>query len=199
MRQPENNCVAVCGGELSTGTDKQTPSFGNFPTFFQCLSSLGFFYLYPSYYRKHLDIGVSNYDDKIKKVDFISGADMMIRASVLKETGLFDEDFFLYFEETELSYRIKKAGYYSVLLPEIKISHFEGSSSRSTGIEKTATFNYITYRYYVVSRQLFYKKVYGAFFAIMAKPLHIIHTVLKWMAGKEEGSLARKLRILLES
>ncbi len=199
MRQPENKHVAVCGGELSTGTGKQTPSFGNFPGLFQCISSLGFFYFYHSYYRKHLDTGVVNYDDKIKKVDFISGADMMIRASVLKETGLFDEDFFLYFEETELSYRIKKSGYDSVLLPGVKITHYEGSSSDLADLDQTVMFNYPAYQYYVVSRQLFYKKVYGNFFAMMVKPLHIMHLLLRWLAGKEEGSLWRKLGILLHS
>jgi GT2 family glycosyltransferase len=199
MRQPGNAQVAVCGGELSTGTEKETPSFGNFPSLFQCISSLGFFYLYPSYYRKHLDIGVTNYDDEIKQVDFISGADMMIRASVLQETGLFDEDFFLYFEETELSYRIKKRGYRSVLLPEVKITHFEGSSSRPADPDNAVVFNYIGYRNYAVGRQLFYKKVHGSFFAAIAKSLHIFHAVLKWIAGKEEGSLVRKLRIIIQS
>jgi GT2 family glycosyltransferase len=196
MRRPENSRVAVCGAALSTGTDRPATSFGNFPGIFQCISSLGFSYLYRSYYRKHLDIGVANYDDKIKKVDFISGADMMIRKSVLQQTGAFDEDFFLYFEETELSYRIQKAGYYSVLLPEVKITHYEGSSSAT---DNAALFNYNTYRYYAESRQLFYKKAYGSFYAIMVKPVYMLYTALKSMAGKEGGNLWRKLGILIQS
>lgn len=41
---------------------------------------------------------------------FITGADMMIRKSVLDEVGMFDPDFFMYYEETELTWRIRRKG-----------------------------------------------------------------------------------------
>lgn len=194
MREPGNEKVAVCGGELYTGTEKRTASFGNFPGMLQAVSAIGIQFLYKDYYRKHIDIGVENYDDQIKSVDFISGADMFIRKSVLAETGLFDEDFFLYFEETELSYRIKQKGYSCRLLPSVKIIHHEGASSGGQ-----AKFNDHSYRYYAESRQLFFRKVYGTIPAVLAKPFFMVATILKTIAGKEKGRLTTKLRILLAS
>jgi GT2 family glycosyltransferase len=197
MRQPVNNDVAVCGGELYTGTSKRTASFGNFPGMLQAFSSVGFFYLYKSYYRRHIDTGVENYDDEVKNVDFISGADMFIRRSVLDETGLFDESFFLYFEETELSYRIRQKSYRCVLFPSVKIIHYEGSSSGNGS--GAVQFNYDTYRYYAESRQLFFRKVYGRVLSVAVKPFFITGTILRSLAGKEGGLLSRKLAILLAS
>ena len=49
-----------------------------------------------------------NYSALPLEVGYITGADMMIRKSVIEKAGKFDDDFFMYFEETELTYRIKK-------------------------------------------------------------------------------------------
>jgi GT2 family glycosyltransferase len=174
LRKPEHKMVAVCGGELLDKEGKPATSFGNFPSLFQLISSLGFSYFYRSYYRKHLDTGVANYDQKIKEVDYVSGAAMMIRLSVLKVVGAFDETFFLFFEETELSYRIAKAGYSSAIIPSVKITHFEGSSSVSS------------YKNYVTGRELYYKKTSGYLFALIAKPLNIANLALKAAIGKEQ-------------
>jgi GT2 family glycosyltransferase len=69
-----------------------------------------------------------NYTIKPLKVGYITGADMMVKCSVLNEVGNFDSDFFMYYEETELSYRISKAGYDIVSIPNAKIIHLEGQS-----------------------------------------------------------------------
>lgn len=196
MRQPENSNVAVCGGELYTGTERSTTSFGNFPGLLQAVSSIGFLYLYRSYYRKHIDTGVENYDEQVKNVPFISGADMFIRKQVLEETGLFDEDFFLYFEETELSHRIYKKGYKSVILPSVKIIHHEGGSG---GSAEKKSFNYNSYRFYTKSRQLYFRKVHGNTMAVVVKPFFIIATILKSITGKEKGNLLKKLSVLAAS
>lgn len=76
--------------------------------------------------KKRLDF---NYKDIPLEVGYITGADMFIRKKVLEESGSFDDDFFMYFEETELTYRIKKLGYIVVSVPEAKIIHLEGKSS----------------------------------------------------------------------
>lgn len=70
-----------------------------------------------------------NYSNVKKEVGYITGADMMIRKSILDKVGLFDKDFFMYFEETELTYRIKKFGYKIISIPTAKIIHLEGKST----------------------------------------------------------------------
>lgn len=69
-----------------------------------------------------------NKTDKPIRVGNVSGADMMVRRNVLDQVGLFDPIFFMYSEETELSYRIRKAGYQVMNVPQAKIIHLEGQS-----------------------------------------------------------------------
>jgi GT2 family glycosyltransferase len=193
MRTSGKESYGVAGAELSTGTTRPTVSFGNFPTVLELMSSFGFYIFYKSYYLKQLNLGVVNYDEQIKEVDFISGAAMFIRKSVIDKAGRFDEEFFLYFEETELSFRIRKAGYKSVILPFIKIIHLEGSSQVST------TFNYKRYEHFARSRNLFYKKSYGSFYAALAKMLYFIHVSIFSPLRREKGSLIKKLGIIAQS
>jgi len=71
---------------------------------------------------------------KIHKVDVLSGAFMMLRKSVLDKIGLLDEDFFMYGEDIDLSYRIKKAGYENYYFPETRIIHYKGESTKKSSV-----------------------------------------------------------------
>jgi hypothetical protein len=66
-------------------------------------------------------------------VDWVPGAFMIIRKTVLDETGLFDEAFFLYYEETDLCRRIRAAGHQVWYWPDIVVIHIGGESTRQTG------------------------------------------------------------------
>jgi GT2 family glycosyltransferase len=56
-------------------------------------------------------------------VPFVSGAFMFCRTRVLKEVGGFDERFFLYFEDADLSRRVQNHGYRTVYFPEVCVTH----------------------------------------------------------------------------
>lgn len=60
---------------------------------------------------------------------FLSGAFMMIKKEVLDKTGGFDERFFMYGEDIDLSYRVQKAGYRNYYLGEHSIIHYKGKST----------------------------------------------------------------------
>ena len=62
-------------------------------------------------------------------VDAVSGADLFMSRDLFFSVGCFDSDYFMYSEESELQYRIKKNGFRNVLIPEPSIIHLEGSSS----------------------------------------------------------------------
>lgn len=62
------------------------------------------------------------------KVDYVTGADIFIRKNVIEKYGLFDPDFFMYFEETELQYRYSKLGYESHIFSKPQIIHLENYS-----------------------------------------------------------------------
>lgn len=73
----------------------------------------------------------SNYaNDYPAIVETISGADLMIRRSVIEKYGLFDPEFFMYYEDTELLYRYKKNKVKAIIADVRGIIHLEGGSSK---------------------------------------------------------------------
>jgi GT2 family glycosyltransferase len=65
------------------------------------------------------------------RVDWVSGACMILRRRTLEEIGPADERFFMYFEDTDLCRRAREAGWSVYYLPEIEVVHRAGGSSRS--------------------------------------------------------------------
>ena len=65
-------------------------------------------------------------------IDWICGASMLIRPAVLEAIGGMDENYFLYFEETDFCYRAKKAGFATWYVPESRVMHIMGQSTTVT-------------------------------------------------------------------
>ena len=72
--------------------------------------------------------------DEINKVDVLSGACMFIRKSALDKAGLLDEDYFMYGEDIDLSYRIQKAGFRNYYFPKAHIIHYKGESTKKSSV-----------------------------------------------------------------
>ncbi len=68
-------------------------------------------------------------DDEICRADILTGAFMMIRREALDKAGLFDTAYFMYGEDIDLSWRIRKAGYCNYYLPDVQIIHYKGRST----------------------------------------------------------------------
>lgn len=66
------------------------------------------------------------------QVDYVTGADLFIRRNVIEKCGLFDPDFFMYYEDPELQYRFHRDGYFSFIFDAPQIMHLEGKSSENT-------------------------------------------------------------------
>jgi GT2 family glycosyltransferase len=84
-----------------------------------------------------------NHTDKPRRVGYITGADMMIRKEIINQVGGFSKYFFMYYEECELTYRIRKQGYDVFSVPAARIQHLEGKSFPSS--ELTTKTKYQTY------------------------------------------------------
>lgn len=74
------------------------------------------------------------------EVDILSGAFMMLKKEVLDKTGLLDEDFFMYGEDIDLSYRIIKEGYKNYYFPETSIIHYKGESTKKHSVNYVRIF-----------------------------------------------------------
>ncbi|MBL0275013.1 MAG: glycosyltransferase family 2 protein, partial [Anaeromyxobacter sp.] len=62
-------------------------------------------------------------------VDWVSGASMLLRRSMLEEVGLLDEGLFTYFDDVDLCLRARRAGWETWYVPESRVVHLEGASS----------------------------------------------------------------------
>jgi GT2 family glycosyltransferase len=67
-------------------------------------------------------------------IDWICGASMLIRPAVLESIGGMDENYFLYFEETDFCYRAKKAGFATWYVPASRVMHIMGQSTTVTDL-----------------------------------------------------------------
>lgn len=65
--------------------------------------------------------------EEIYETEYLSGCAMLIKAEVFKKIGIFDEDFFLYYEDADLTLRAKKAGFKNLVVSSSWIYHFEKS------------------------------------------------------------------------
>ncbi len=70
--------------------------------------------------------------DRTAEVDALSGSFMFLRRETLKEIGLLDEQFFMYGEDLDLCYRVRKAGWKIYYVPATQIIHYKGQSTESS-------------------------------------------------------------------
>lgn len=78
--------------------------------------------------------------NKIRRVDWLWGAALLVKKEMLDKIGLFDEHFFLYSEEEDLCLRAYKNGYKVYYFPAAEIIHFKGKSAETSNIEPTEHF-----------------------------------------------------------
>lgn len=75
-------------------------------------------------------------------VDVLSGCCMLVRRSAMDTAGgPFDEDYFMYCEDVDLSYRIQKAGFQNVYFPQADLIHYKGESTRKMTLSYVRIFN----------------------------------------------------------
>ncbi len=79
-------------------------------------------------------------ENKIWPVDVLAGAFMLLRKSVLDKVGLLDEDFFMYGEDIDLSYRVTQAGFKNYYFPETRIIHYKGESTKKSSVNYVFVF-----------------------------------------------------------
>jgi GT2 family glycosyltransferase len=72
--------------------------------------------------------------DETNEIEVLSGAFMFMRKAALDKAGFLDEAFFMYGEDIDLSYRIRKAGYSIYYHPETRIIHYRGESTKKSSL-----------------------------------------------------------------
>jgi N-acetylglucosaminyl-diphospho-decaprenol L-rhamnosyltransferase len=104
--------------------------------------------------------------DRTRAVDWLAGASLMMRARVLEQIGLFDEAFFLYFEETDLCLRAARAGWQTHYVRESEVAHVGSASTGMGGWDRVPD-------YWFDSRFTYFAKNHGRAFALCATVAHL--------------------------
>jgi GT2 family glycosyltransferase len=141
--------VGVAGAQLFNADGSKQNSIANFPSLStELLNKRLLRWLFPKTFPgKERD-----YPEPIE-VDSVIGACMMVRREALDQVGLLDEDYFLFLEETDWCYRMKRAGWKVYHVPQAEVYHFQGKSGET--VKKKAKIEYYRSRYH------FFKKNRG--------------------------------------
>lgn len=122
----KNSNVAILGGKLENDDGSVQRSIGKFYNLFNLLIML---------------LGLERFGflrsspNKIQKVDWVSGACMMVRADIFEKLTGFDEKLFMYMEDMEICFRANKLGFATYFYPNVKVKHNSlGSSNRTFAI-----------------------------------------------------------------
>jgi GT2 family glycosyltransferase len=141
---------AVTGPKQIDGNGNTIRTCGRFPSFKTALFEItGLSKLLPNFFTPAPIMTDWNHRQS-RDVDHIMGSYMLIRKSVLNQVGFFDDDYFLYGEDVDLSRRISKAGFKSFYNSKYSIYHMGGG----TGNKETALRLY----YSLTARRIYWKK-----------------------------------------
>lgn len=118
----ENTNVGIVGANLYNKDGSFQASFSNvYPSIgYELGNLLHVFYFFD---KEHI-----NYTAQPKEVKSVVGAAMMVKYQVIRQTGAFNPQFFMYSEEEEWCYRTRLAGFKIFNIPEAKIKHLDGQS-----------------------------------------------------------------------
>jgi N-acetylglucosaminyl-diphospho-decaprenol L-rhamnosyltransferase len=131
--------------------------------------------------------------DAAIEVDWVTGASVLFRSAALRQTGLFDDGFFLYFEEVELMWRLRRAGWSIRHAPASRVLHVGGASTGVGGDLEQRRRRLPDYWHQ--SRRRFFVLCYGRALTIFAGAMWLVgHTLwlLRVTAGRRVDAVANE-------
>jgi len=147
--------AGLVGGQLLNADESKQNSIANFPSLAtELLNKSLLRWLFPEKFPgKERD-----YPGPVE-VESVIGACMLVRRKAVEQVGLLDEEFFLFLEETDWCYRIKKAGWEIYHIPGAKLLHFQGKSAEVEKAKARIEYYRSRYRYFRKNRGSFQTSV----------------------------------------
>lgn len=123
--------VGICGPRVVNGDGSlQVRAKGNYPSVRTAL----FHFFTPAFVKYHANRSRGFYvvkDDRwVRETDWVSGCAMMVNRAAVDEVGMLDADVFMYCEDVDWCYRMKKSGWKVFYFPEVTVLHYEGKSMK---------------------------------------------------------------------
>ncbi len=150
--------TGVAGAQLLNSDGSKQNSIANFPSLATELLNKR---LLRAVFPRRFPGKERKYSEPVE-VDSVVGACMMVNREALDQVGVLDEDYFLFLEETDWCYRMKKAGWKIYHVPLAEVFHFQGKSAEAE--RERAKLEYYRSRYH------FFKKNFGSgrYFVLIA-------------------------------
>ena len=117
------------------------------------------------------------------KADWVSGASMIIRRSLLEEIGLLDEGLYTYFDDVDICLRARRAGWETWYVVESEVIHLGGASTGVLPAGMTPTVVKRRPAYWFQARRRFFLKSYGKFYTALVDAAFIIGQSLWRLRG----------------
>jgi GT2 family glycosyltransferase len=142
--------AGIAGAQLLNDDGSKQNSIDNFPSLETEVfnkSILRFFFpnKYPGKSR--------SYQSPIE-VDSVIGACMMVREEAMEEVGIFDEDYFVFLEETDWCFRMQKKGWKVYHVPDARVIHLSGHSKRKSPWESQIEYYKSLYKFFRKNREI---------------------------------------------
>jgi len=185
LERPENARVGLCGGRILNAEGRPEPSARRFPTAGRKLFTLsGLAARRPdSSWAADIPPG-----DAPRDVDWVPGTFSVIRGAMIREIGLFDERFFMYYEETDLCLRARRAGWRVVFLPGAEVVHVGGASSRARTDKRFDASGAQLREFRLRSEWLYHRKNRGLAGLAASAGVEMLWHGLRWLAHLRPGS-----------
>ncbi len=171
--------AGIVGGSMESPTGEAWPYAFGFPSIWSEIDNslrLGFVSRWLARHAVLRRMG-----NRPEPVDWICGANFMIRGELLDSVGLMDEDYFLYFEEVDYCLQARRAGWECWYVPDARVMHIAGQSS---GITDSALQRRPAY--WFESRRRYFVKNHGRAYALL--------TDLAWLSCFAFWRLRRRLQ-----
>ncbi len=132
-------------------------------------------------------------DDRLAAVDWVTGAALLVRRTVIEQVGGFDEAFFMYSEELDWQRRIKAAGWEVIYYPDAKIVHLGGRSSDQASAERHIHFQ--------TSKVRYFRKHHGPLAGLAVRGVLLANYIwqvalesAKWLLGHKRAIRGERVR-----
>jgi hypothetical protein len=188
----------LCGGRLVKPDGSLDPSARRFPGVLGKLFTLsGLRSRYPRspLFSRH-EFGGFDHNSPIE-VDWVPGTFTLYRRKLLEETGLFDERYYIYYEETDACLAAKRRGWQVYFIPDAEVVHVGGASSKTRKEQQFDSGANQLVQFRMRSEWLYFRKNSGLT-AVLANAgveygWHLLRFFYNLLPGKEEGARKRRM------
>ena len=187
----------ICGGRLVKPNGSLDPSARRFPNFlakFFTLSGLRYRFPESSIFSRHEFGGFDH--NSVLEVDWVPGTFTLYRNSMLEKLRLFDERFYIYYEETDVCLAAKRNGWKVYFIPDAEVVHVGGAASKTRKDHQYDEHANQLIQFRMRSEWLYFRKNSGLGAVLANAGVEYLWHGLRYLAnllpGRSEGAAKRK-------